>query len=161
MPAEPPKYLVEGPFNISQAMDVDFDRILEIQFAAFGSPGDPHFEPLHELLFPGGNTPAVRANAVERTLGTVSDPTATFLVAREKSTGTIVAAAKWHIYEDKPEEMKIDVDWYEEGEQREYAECAINGLHFAKLAKLPQGPHMCEYTHLFPFCVDRSSDLES
>lgn len=141
------KSLVQGPFDINQAVEADYDRILDVQFAAFGVPGEPHHDPFHDMFFPGGNTPTGRANAVERTLKQVSDPSATFLVAREKSTGTIVAAAKWHIYEAKREEEKIDVDWLEKGEKKAHLEWVVNEIQRRKFARFPPGPHLSEYTH--------------
>lgn len=142
---------LQKPFEISLAADSDFDRIIDIQFAAFGVPGEPHHEPYHDLLFPRGNTPEGYVHAIERTLKYMhADPSATFLVAREKSTGTIVAAAKWHVYETKPPDRHIDVDWWEKGEKNTYTESVINSIHCRRSQRTPEGPHLGRYIRFFP-----------
>ena len=145
---------------LSKAVDEDFDRLMDIQFAAFGQTGDSPREPYIDLLYPGGDTPAGQAAARDRNLKSLhTDPTVTFLKITDTVTGEIIAGAKWLVYEKKPEPNHIEADWWE-GEDREYAELIIGSLHRDRLEKTSaQGPYLRKLpsnltiSPFIPFCT--------
>jgi hypothetical protein len=140
------------PLVLSKAVDADFERLIEIQFAAFGLTGDSPREPFIALLYPDADTPAGQAAARDRNLKSLhSDPTATFLKVTDTVTGVIVAGAKWYVYEAKPEVKHVEADWWE-GENREYAELVMGALYRDRIEKTSaEGPQLCEFLVLGPF----------
>jgi len=133
------------PLVLSEADDADFDRLMEIQFAAFGQTGDSPREPFIDVIYPGGDTPSGQAAARDRVLKSLhSDPTATFLKVTDTITGEIIGGARWQVYTEKPELKHAEVDWWE-GEDKEYAEFVLNILHRGRFEKTAaEGPYLCE-----------------
>lgn len=131
---------------LSETVDSDFDRLMEIQFAAFGQTGDSHREPMIDVMFPGGDTPAGQAAARDRTLEALhSDPTAVFLKVTDSATGEIVGGAKWKVHPQKPVFKQIEVDFCE-GEEKEFTELVMNFLYRGRVEKMgpDEGPYLCK-----------------
>jgi hypothetical protein len=131
---------------LSETVDSDFDRLMEIQFAAFGQTGDSHREPMIDVMFPGGDTPAGQAAARDRTLEALhSDPTAVFLKVTDSATGEIVGGAKWIVHPKKPVLKRIEVDFCEGGD-KEFMELVMNFLYRGRVEKMgpDEGPYLCE-----------------
>ena len=97
--------------RVVPATKADIDRIVEIQFEAF--EGDPY----QEALFPGDQkSEDVRRRASERTLQYFnSDPTARWLICKDKNSDTPVGFAIWNVYDhERPESewrKEPEVDW--------------------------------------------------
>lgn len=129
------------PLALSHATNADMDRLMEIQFAAFVP-----VEPYHEVLFPGGNTAATRAEGKERTLKWLrADPNGLFLKVIDTDTGTTVSGAKWSIYRADPNrDQRFKVDWYQPGPEKDYAEYAVNEVHRRRVERM-RGPHCCDH----------------
>jgi hypothetical protein len=53
---------------LSEAVDADFGRLMEIQFAAFGQTGESPREPFMDWIYPNANTPSGKTAARDRTL---------------------------------------------------------------------------------------------
>jgi GNAT superfamily N-acetyltransferase len=134
---------------LSEAVDADFDRLMEIQFAAFGQSGDSHREPFVDIIWPGGDTAVGQAAARDRTLQALrEEPTATFLKITDTTTGEIIGGAKWQVYMKKPENKPVEAVWWE-GDDREFAEFALGILYRGRLEKTaPEGPYLCELLFL-------------
>jgi hypothetical protein len=132
---------------LSETVDSDFDRLMEIQFAAFGQTGDSHREPMIDVMFPGGDTPAGQTAARDRTLGALhSDPTAVFLKVTDSATGEIIGGAKWKVHPKKPVFEHVEVDFCE-GEDKEFAELVMNFLYRGRVEKMgpDEGPYLCKF----------------
>ncbi|KAI9737915.1 MAG: hypothetical protein M1834_009285 [Cirrosporium novae-zelandiae] len=98
------------PFQISEAAEADLDRIVDIQFAAFGP------EPLQRTLTPNGITTDDWNKARERhSKAIIEDPTVHFTKAIDMETNEIMGFSKWHIWEHERPESEWNRD-----EQREW-----------------------------------------
>jgi hypothetical protein len=144
------------PFLLSDAVDADFDRLIEIQFAAFGQTGDSPREPFMDWMYPNADTPSGQAAARDRTLKSLrSDHTATFLKVTDTDTGEIVGGAKWNVYEKKPEQKRVEVNSFK-GEEREYAELVLGVFHRRRHEHVTaDGPYLCESLVLSRLSFDR------
>lgn len=103
--------------QVQPAIESDVDRLMEILFTAFVD--DPYFK----AVYPGDNTPSVRASTGKRFLKEwKEDPTLTIVKCTDMDTGVILGFAEWEIYkkERTEEERKsnTDVTWHE-GRQKE------------------------------------------
>jgi hypothetical protein len=144
------------PFLLSDAVDADFDRLIEIQFAAFGQTGDSPREPFMDWMYPNADTPSGQAAARDRTLKSLrSDHTATFLKVTDTDTGEIIGGAKWNVYEKKPEQKRVEVNSFK-GEEREYAELVLGVFHRRRHEHVTaDGPYLCESLVLSRLSFDR------
>ena len=154
------------PLILSEAVDADFDRLVQILFAAFGQTGDAPREAYIDVVYPGGDTPSGQAAARDKILTWLhADPTATFLKVTDTTTGEIVAAAKWIIFMEKPDSERppIHVDWCE-GEDKDYTEWVMDLLFRSRFERTaPKGPYLCELLRSveFLFCGLKSIALHS
>jgi len=129
---------------LAKAVDADFDRLMEIQFEAFGQTGDAPREPFIDVMFPGGDTPSGQAAARDLTLKWLrSDPSATFLKVTDTITGEILGGAKWCVYMEKPERWQKRVQVEGEGDETEYIEFALGTLYRNRFEKTAaKGPFL-------------------
>lgn len=140
------------PLILSEAIDdVDFDRLLDIQIAAFGQTGDAPREPMMDLIYPGAGTPPGKAAAKERVLTALrSDPTATFLKVTDTVTGEILGGAKWNVYLEKPAFKPVVAVGWEGKEEREYAELVLARFSRSRFESTPvEGPYLCKWVSRF------------
>ena len=142
-PAHPQKMALE----ISPVLPADMPRLMDIQFSAFGDK-----EPYHVALYPGGDSPSLRASAAERMLKEAAeDPTLHMLKCTDPATGTICGFAKWNVYQhERPASewrKRTDIDWCE-GREKEIAEAFLGATEDMR-EKIWEGrPHVCK---LFSF----------
>ncbi|MCJ1415052.1 hypothetical protein MMC32_001382 [Xylographa parallela] len=139
------------PLQLSIADPSDLDALTACQFAAFY----PH-EALHDVIWPGPPTPDNLAKCKARQQAWMqADGHSTYLKITDTNTGTIVAGAKWCIYEEDSERPeRIMVDWYgEEGSaERAFGQELIDEFHRRRVERM-KGPHclldlcFCSPTH--------------
>jgi hypothetical protein len=134
------------PLEVTDILESDMDRLMEIQFAAFEN------DPYHEALYPGGNTPEARKMAGQRVIeewrGT---PEQRFLKCTDTETGVIMGFGRWNLYEkERLKEAwakREDIDWCE-GRLKEIAANFL-GATMEMREKMWEGrPHCCRFDFL-------------
>ncbi|KAK2737890.1 hypothetical protein FQN57_007341 [Myotisia sp. PD_48] len=98
--------------KLSPVVESDIGEMMEVFFRAFD--GDP----MLDVLFPGGNTPAVRDAGGKRCWKDWnSDPATSVTKCVDTETGAILGWAQWNVYtQERPEEQwkaKVEVTWNE------------------------------------------------
>lgn len=106
------------PLSLDLCTDEDLPRWTEIIFAAFAQ------EHIYiDALFPHHDTPSGLAAAVSRFTSTRnSNPIARFLKITDSTTGEIIGQGKWDIHETKPDEVALDGDFWDNEEDKTYAQ---------------------------------------
>ena len=96
-------------FELGICSDADIDRAFAIISSSFG-----HDHPYFDYTFPEHDTPAGRKAGADRTRTFKnSDPNTTYVKVTDTDTGTIVAVAKWNVYENTiPEELPLEGDYW-------------------------------------------------
>ena len=131
--------------RVEKATEADIPRFIDVQYETFCD------EPYHDALFPGGDSPELRARAVERTIEEMrSTPHLHVLKSVDVDSGTIMAIAKWEFYEqERPEsEWKKPHDVsFVEPQYQEKALAFLEGSHAVRYRVWEGRPYLCE---LFP-----------
>jgi hypothetical protein len=120
------------PFEVSQVTDVsELDELMEMDYEAWQTPYIPqlkHFRP----SFPTRAESIAYAKARKAKKLLSSDPNCFFIKVKDAETKEVVGAATWILNsasDGADDDEKARVEWYPEGsEQREFAECFIDGL---------------------------------
>ena len=131
------------PLEIQIALDSDMDRIIDIQFAAFGS------DVLNQLMFAYPIRPATKARFVKWAREDIEDPTITFLKAIDtEQNNEIVGFAKWYVYKEKRPESewnkKVTKDWGE-GTNVELVNEFFGKMREGRKRNMGGEPHCCWY----------------
>ncbi|KAL9622197.1 MAG: hypothetical protein Q9160_003380 [Pyrenula sp. 1 TL-2023] len=103
----------------------DFEELIKVEWEAYENP----FAPLIRLFFPifGNSLGARKASLQESTNRQVhwheTDPSSHWLRVTDSTTGNIVGAADWNLFEANPYATESDEEctWFKEGEDREVA----------------------------------------
>ncbi|CAG8981139.1 hypothetical protein HYALB_00005854 [Hymenoscyphus albidus] len=106
-------------FKVEECDDSDMPHTFEIISQAFA-----HEHQYIDAAFPAHSEPASRANGASRMLSTKhQDPCAKFLKVIDQDTGTMIAQAKWNIYQNTiPPEFDLDGEFWDDEEEKEYAQ---------------------------------------
>ena len=138
--------------KVSEIVDGDIDRLMEIQFAAFA--GDPIFD----AVYPGGNNSDSRAKAGARVLKDwKKNPHEQIMKCTDPSTGIIMAFGRWEIYKaERPEsEWKKEgdsVDWAS-GRQKIVAEIFLGALKAIRERVWEGKPYCCKFSPASISCL--------
>ena len=106
-------------FQLETCSDEDLDRAFAIISDSFGHE-HPYFDYCfpHHVVAAGRKVGAERLRAMKK-----SSPTVTFLKVTDAETGTIVAVAKWNVYDGVlPEEAPLDGDFWESEDEKKLAQ---------------------------------------
>ena len=103
----------------------DMPRVFEIVSLAFANDHE-----YVDAVFPLHATPAGRKAGGERMLHIFQgDPYGHFMKVVDNDTGTIIAAAKWNIYNGNiPPQPEIGGDYWENEEEKEFAQALFWGF---------------------------------
>jgi len=115
--------------KVDQCTDADMPRVFEIISTSF-----EYDHPYINAVFPKHDTPKGRKHGAERMLAfKKEDPTTTFVKVTDTTTGTIIAIAKWHVFDGviPEEEHGIAGNYWESQDARELAEW--NSITFHQL----------------------------
>jgi hypothetical protein len=120
------------PFEVSRVIEVsELDELMEMDYEAWQTPYIPqlkHFRP----SFPARAESIAFAKARKTKKLLENDPNCFFIKIKDTETQEVVGAATWIFNEasdDTDNDEKAKAEWYPEGsEEREFAECFIDGL---------------------------------
>lgn len=129
------------PLTITEASESDIDRLMEVQFAAMAQ------QPYHHVLFPGPNTPTMRAQAGTRTLSDWrSDPSEKVLQVIDTDTSEIISFGIWNVYLQRRSQdewdQHMEVDWTTDPTLKEGAETYLREIHGMRHRYATEQPHL-------------------
>ena len=131
------------PIILQEATPSDLDRLIKIQFLAFG---ESYF---NQILFPGKVTPDAHSKAVERARKDMKDPCTKFMKAVDTDLNDeIVGFAKWLIYKsERPESewMHMEKREWGEGVNAPALNEFIGMVHETRMKNMGGKPHCCMY----------------
>lgn len=136
------------PFQLSEIHSPsDFPEMIAVEFESYENP----YSPLIRLFFPiFGDSPEARAASLQESIARQihlhqSDPSSHWLKVTDPTTGNIVGAANWNLYESNPHATASDVDctWFSPGEDRDMANLLMSQLLAPRKAYMRK-PHVCE-----------------
>lgn len=106
-------------FKLETCTDGDMGRGFAILSSAFG-----HKHPYIDACFPDHDQEIGRKRGGERLLAIKqSDPNTTFIKVTDMQTGTMIALAKWNVYNGTvPEEAELEGEFRHGPDEKEYAQ---------------------------------------
>jgi hypothetical protein len=113
-------------FEVQRCTEADIPRVFEIVSLAFANDHE-----YVDAVFPAHNTTAGRKAGSERMLQLFhGDPYGNIIKCVDTETGTIVAAAKWNLYNggNVPAQPAIDGDYWENAEEKEFAQAIFHSF---------------------------------
>jgi hypothetical protein len=113
-------------FEVQRCTEADIPRVFEIVSLAFANDHE-----YVDAVFPAHHTPAGRKAGSERMLQLFhGDPYGNIIKCVDTETGTIVAAAKWNLYNggNVPAQPAIDGDYWENAEEKEFAQAIFHSF---------------------------------
>lgn len=139
------------PLSISQVTDPsDFERIMPMDYDAWLTPYNPQLKHFRPNLPTRDESIAYTAAKNAKRLQT-NDPNMFFIKVTDTDLNEVVGFAIWAINPmDEDDDEKTVAYWHPEGsEEREFAECFINGL-WGFLAERVTRKHMGMFFHALP-----------
>ena len=140
-------------FKLEPCADADMDRAFAIISSAFG-----HEHPYIDACFPDHDEEVGRKRGGERMLAAKkSDPNTTFIKVTDAETGTMIAVAKWNVYDRTvPEEVELEGDFWRGEEDKEYAQYLFREFLIPrrKAIKDSGGSLVCEWMLILFVWVD-------
>jgi len=128
--------------QVLQATDADIPQACALETLAYAN------NVASPVFFPGPFPPDAREQRIAQIINMrKDDPTATFLKAVDQDSGTMLAFAKWHVYETKEALEKAPTRSlrFGEGTNQEACEAFFGGLVRRKKEIVGLRPHMCEF----------------
>ena len=130
-------------FTLHPALPEDISTLMRLQFAAFLDPF--RYEPYHEVLYPGGNTPsAIAAASVRVTADLLHESGAHFFKILDPTGTRIVGGCKWlDVPDNSGPPAPVVADWFPDEERRGHAEAVLDGLYAARKKWTRDDPYIC------------------